>query len=59
MIVASCKESSVCTVHHFLCQDLPWVNGIDSVEVKAQGTGTGTGTGTSTRGYKRKLEFKR
>ena len=51
MIVASCKESSVCTIYHFLCQDLSWVNGIDSVEVKAQGTGT--------RGYKRKLEFNR
>jgi len=51
MIVASCKESLVCAIYRFLCQDLSWVNGIDSVEVKAQGTGT--------RGYKRKLEFNR
>ena len=41
MIVASYKESSVCTINHFLCQDLSsWVSGIGSLEVKAKGTGS-------------------
>ena len=42
MIVASYKESSVCTIYHFLCQDISsWVSGIGStLKVKAKGTGS-------------------
>ena len=40
MLLASCKEISVGTIYHFLCEDLSsWINGgVGSLEVKAKGT---------------------